>query len=184
VQASGAIRGAFRYEYQGDGAGLQCRVGAVLAGEVEITWGEWLRKSDVTTLNSPLWKVNPKQQLGYLQVKNWSRLYCPGAILGVYTPDELADPIPLSPAAPKHMGTLIGEPPAAPVLTDALREQAEEAALTGTAGYAVFFKGLSKDARKALASVHEALKRCAAESDKPADAEPADEFVAALDAAE
>jgi hypothetical protein len=94
VQAGGAIRGAFRYEFQGDGQSVSCRVGAVLAGEQDVTWGEWLRAADVTTKNSPLWKVNPKQQLGYLQAKNWSRLYCPGAILGVYTPDEPERPTP------------------------------------------------------------------------------------------
>jgi len=89
VQQSNAIRGAFSYEFQGSGDALECRVGAVLRGESEVTWGEWLRSGSVTTKNSPLWKVNPKQQLGYLQVKNWARLYAPGAILGVYTPDEL-----------------------------------------------------------------------------------------------
>lgn len=101
IQASGAIRGSFQYEYKGDGANLECRVGAVLAGETEVTWGEWLRSGDITTKNSPLWKVNPKQQLGYLQVKNWARLYCPGAILGVYTEDELSD---AQPTVSKDMG--------------------------------------------------------------------------------
>lgn len=100
VQTSGAIVGAFKYEYTGAGQDLKCRVGAVLRGETEITWGEWLRNGDVTVRNSPLWKVNPAQQLGYLQVKNWSRLYCPGSILGVYTADELED----IPAPPKNMG--------------------------------------------------------------------------------
>lgn len=102
VQQSNAIRGAFHYEYQGTGDALECRVGAVLRGDTEVTWGEWLRSGSVTTKNSPLWKVNPKQQLGYLQVKNWARLYCPGAILGVYTPDELEQAAP--PPAHKHMG--------------------------------------------------------------------------------
>lgn len=88
IQQSGAIKGRFHYEYMGEIDNLQCRVGAIINGEDEITWGEWLRNGDVTTRNSPLWKTNPKQQLGYLQVKNWARLYCPGAILGVYTIDE------------------------------------------------------------------------------------------------
>jgi hypothetical protein len=91
IQESNAIVGRFRYEYQGDGNSLQCRVGAVLRGESEITWNEWLKSSEVTTKNSPLWKTNPKQQLGYLQLKNWSRSYCPGAILGVYTKEELEE---------------------------------------------------------------------------------------------
>lgn len=91
LQASGSIVGRFHYEYQGEGAALQCRVGAIPAGESEVVWNEWLKSSDITTKNSPLWKTNPKQQIGYLQVKNWGRMYAPGAILGVYTPDELED---------------------------------------------------------------------------------------------
>jgi hypothetical protein len=91
VQSQGFIDGTFHYEYQGEGATLQCRVGAVIRGESQITWGEWLKKSDVTVQNSPLWKTNPKQQLGYLQVKNWTRLYFPAAILGVYSVEELQD---------------------------------------------------------------------------------------------
>lgn len=91
VTNSRAIVGFFNYEYRGDGASLACRVGAVLRGTTEITWGEFLCVSDVTTKNSPLWKTNPRQQLGYLQVKNWARLYTPGAMLGVYSVDELQD---------------------------------------------------------------------------------------------
>lgn len=91
VTNSRAIVGFFNYEFRGDGASLACRVGAVLRGTTEITWGEFLCVSDVTTKNSPLWKTNPRQQLGYLQVKNWARLYTPGAMLGVYSVDELQD---------------------------------------------------------------------------------------------
>jgi hypothetical protein len=91
VQSSGAIQGRFHYEYSGEGLDLACRVGAIIKGEADIAWGEWLKASQVTTKNSPLWKTNPKQQMGYLQVKNWARLYCPGAILGVYSEDELTE---------------------------------------------------------------------------------------------
>lgn len=89
VQNSGAITGRFHYEYRGEGNSLSCRVGAIPRGEKEVVWNEWLCIATVTTKNSPLWKTNPPQQLGYLQVKNWARAYTPGAILGVYTPDEL-----------------------------------------------------------------------------------------------
>lgn len=41
--------------------------------------------------NSTLWADDPRQQLAYLAVKRWSRLYCPDVILGVYTPDELEE---------------------------------------------------------------------------------------------
>jgi hypothetical protein len=101
ITSSTAVQGRFKYEYGGDwekfkpGAanasnerGLSVRVGAVLKGETEITWGESLYMEYVTTRNSPLWKTAPKQQLAYLAVKYWARLYCPDVILGVYTPDE------------------------------------------------------------------------------------------------
>lgn len=94
VQNSGAIKGRFHYEYRGEGSSLECRVGAVVRGEQDITWNEWLCISSITTKNSPLWKTNPKQQFGYLQVKNWARAHTPGAILGVYTPDELQETTP------------------------------------------------------------------------------------------
>lgn len=108
VMQSGAIQGSFHYEYEGD----RCRVGAVLRGESTITWGEWLSAATVTTKNSPLWKTNPKQQMGYLQVKNWARAYCPGALLGIYSSDELETPdtSPFAPGA-ESQGTLPKAPP-------------------------------------------------------------------------
>ena len=36
-----------------------------------------------------MWKTAPKQQIAYLAVKYWARLYCPEVILGVYSPDEV-----------------------------------------------------------------------------------------------
>lgn len=38
---------------------------------------------------STQWATDPYQQLCYLAVRKWGRLHSPGAILGVYTPDEL-----------------------------------------------------------------------------------------------
>jgi len=89
LMKSGAIRSSFHYEYQEQGGAVLCRVGAVLRGEKEITWGEWHSSANVKVKNSPLWTTNPRQQMGYLQVKNWGRSYAPGAILGVYSVDEL-----------------------------------------------------------------------------------------------
>lgn len=104
VSTSGAITGRFHYEYGGDWAGLSgninekakerglyVRVGAIIAGDEDITWSEPLYLFDITTRNSPLWKTNPKQQLSYLAVKNWTRLYTPDALMGVYSTDELQD---------------------------------------------------------------------------------------------
>jgi len=115
ITSSSAIIGRFHYEYGGDwhvsgeGTGTSSknqpgvnvnhgttispncwiRVGAILAGESEIQWGEPLFPAAVTTKNSPLWVTNPKQQGAYLATKYWARLYCPQVIMGVYSTDEL-----------------------------------------------------------------------------------------------
>lgn len=101
ISSSSAIQGRFHYEYGGDWEkiagqkdgrnelGLFIRVGAVLRGEADITWGEPIYLADITTRNSPLWKTATKQQIAYLAVKYWARLYCPEVILGVYSPDEV-----------------------------------------------------------------------------------------------
>lgn len=91
LQATGAVISRPHYEYRGDAARLECRVGYVIKGETAITWNEFYCVADVKVKNSPLWATNPKQQLSYLQVKNWARQYCPGAILGIRTPDELEE---------------------------------------------------------------------------------------------
>ena len=122
ITSSRAIEGTFRYEFRGTGQDLECRVGATPRGEAGIVWGEWLRIGDVKTRNSPLWQVNPKQQLGYLQVKNWARLYCPGAILGVYTDDELAPSDPsaehAAPRGPKRRSAAASESAPPPMVDE------------------------------------------------------------------
>ncbi len=72
-----------------DENGAFVQVGAVLRGEREITWGEPVYLSSVVIRNSPLWVTNPKQQIAYLALKYWARLYTPDVILGVYTKEEL-----------------------------------------------------------------------------------------------
>jgi hypothetical protein len=126
VQASGAIMGRFHYEYKGEGQSVECRVGAVIRGESEITWNEWLSAASVTVKNSPLWKTNPKQQLGYLQVKNWARAHTPGAILGVYTPEELET----QPRAERDITPQAGQAPSRPATrTEALKGKLASKAL-------------------------------------------------------
>ena len=72
-----------------DEIGLWIKVGAVISGEDEVTWSEEIYMAPITTRNSSLWVSDPKQQMAYLGVKKWARMYTPGVILGVYTPDEL-----------------------------------------------------------------------------------------------
>jgi RecT family len=95
LQNSGEVASRPYYEWKGEGAAMECRAGFIATGEKEVTWTEWLKAGDQTTKNSPLWKTNPKQQMGYVQVRNWARLYAPGALLGIYTPEETATMQPI-----------------------------------------------------------------------------------------
>ena len=53
--------------------------------------------SQARTRNSTLWADDPKQQLAYLAVKRWARLYTPDVIMGVYSVDELQEEIDITP---------------------------------------------------------------------------------------
>lgn len=73
-----------------DEAGCGVKVWATMKGEENPRVLELLL-SQAQVRNSTLWASDPKQQLAYLAVKRWSRLHCPDVIMGVYTPDELAE---------------------------------------------------------------------------------------------
>ena len=189
VELSGAIVGGFEYEFKGSGPNVECRVGAIRRGRSEITWGEWLNASTVTTKNSPLWKTNIKQQMGYLQVKNWARLYAPGAILGVYTPDELE-------AAPPRERDITPGAPAIPAPSDPDQDlliYVTTEAGNGVEAYRAAWAGLTKDQRHSLRGYHEQNKQIAEDADKertlPAGSADSDgviddEFVRSMQAAE
>nr|WP_308226860.1 recombinase RecT [Burkholderia contaminans] len=100
-----------------DEEGLGVRVWATFKGESEPRELRLLL-AQAGVRNSPLWGQDPKQQLAYLAVKRWSRLYCPDVILGVYTPDELEE------RAPRDMGRAeeVGHPPSNS-RTDAVRSK-------------------------------------------------------------
>lgn len=81
-----------------DENGLGVRVWATIKGEDEpreLT----LLMTQARTRNSTLWADDPRQQLAYLAIKRWARLYTPDVIMGVYTKDELEDSKPM-----KQMG--------------------------------------------------------------------------------
>ncbi|WP_295991712.1 RecT family recombinase [Rugamonas sp.] len=99
------------YQMQ-DEEGLGVRISATLRGESQPRELELLLVQ-ASVRNSPLWATDPKQQLAYLAVKRWSRLYAPDVILGVYTPDELEevnremrDITPAPAASPRDVGEL------------------------------------------------------------------------------
>ena len=95
-----------------DEAGCGVTVSATLKGETEPRELSLLL-CQATVRNSTLWASDPKQQLAYLAVKRWARLYKPGAILGVYSVDELEqeEPVNVTPeeARPKKETTATGK---------------------------------------------------------------------------
>lgn len=78
------------WDFNTDEEGLKVIVSAYLVGEAEPRVLELMLKQ-ARTRNSPLWTEDPKQQLAYLAGRRWGRLHAPDVIMGVYTPDELAE---------------------------------------------------------------------------------------------
>lgn len=101
-----------------DEEGIGIHVWATLKGEMEprkLT----ILLAQARTRNSTLWADDPRQQLAYLAVKRWARLYCPEVILGVYTIDELEQRTereinPQQPAARVSVSQLADGPAATP----------------------------------------------------------------------
>lgn len=70
--------------------------------------------------NSPNWMADPRQQLAYLAIKRWSRLYCPDVILGVYTPDEIE---PETPAPERDVTEQVASEPKKHAGSSALKDR-------------------------------------------------------------
>lgn len=87
VHTRAPIKTRPNYVYSGEGADRRCTVSAVFEDGVERSY-ESPRIGDITVKNSPLWKSDPDQQLGYFSIRSFARRYCPEVILGVYTPEE------------------------------------------------------------------------------------------------
>lgn len=82
------IVGRIAYNFTGDGGKRRCKTSATLqdgGGVVEYESPEF---DKITTKNSPLWKADPDQQLGYFSVRAMCRRHFPDVILGIYTPEE------------------------------------------------------------------------------------------------
>lgn len=157
-----------------DEVGLGVRISATLRGEAAPRVLD-LMLVQASVRNSPLWATDPKQQLAYLAVKRWARLYAPDVILGVYSPDELAEinpePRDITPGSGAGRTPAVGQAEA----SADLMAKAKDAAAKGTAAYHKFWVDSGPSVRKALAQHHENLKGAAvlADKDRTVDASPA-----------
>jgi len=159
VSSSGAIDGRFSYEKFGpwenvigkfdvkanakgkkymspawgfdDEKGCGVTIKAVLAETKKERTLELLL-SQAQTRNSTLWASDPYQQLCYLAVKKWARLYTPDVLLGVYSEDELQDVKPerdITPPKNSALDSLLAEGQAEPqpvVEPEVVTEQQEQ----------------------------------------------------------
>lgn len=104
VNSSGALNGRLKVNFIGPWdefkkrnfpKEMESQVGisvyATLKGDSEATVLPAFYLSSITIRNSPLWKNAPDQQMTYLAQKRWTRMFCPEALLGVYTTDELQE---------------------------------------------------------------------------------------------
>lgn len=101
INAKVPIVGRLKFDYFGDWSKVKSKddksddvgvvVSAIIQGDTEPTTLSISMAQVGSVRNSPLWTADPRQQLAYLGAKRWARLHCPDVILGVYTPDELAD---------------------------------------------------------------------------------------------
>lgn len=200
ITNSGAIKGEFNFEWFGpwekvigkfeikkndkgeyrvpgwklaDEEGIGIRVWATRRNEEEPKVLEVLL-AQARVRNSTLWADDPKQQLAYLAQKKWARLYTPGVILGVYTPDEL-EPIPekeINPRPGRQTGTQAAEAAkaeqsatsngAGEERTNLIAELEEIAEKYGIDAYAEHWSRLTKEQRKLVGTdEHERLKKVA-----------------------
>ncbi|WP_313112614.1 RecT family recombinase [Pseudescherichia sp.] len=117
VSSSNLLATRLNYQWDGDWSkvngktdkspNLTVTVWATIKGEEEprtLT----ISMAQAGVRNSPLWEQDPRQQLAYLCTKRWARLHAPDVLLGVYTPDELAEvtPRPERDVTPVNTGSL------------------------------------------------------------------------------
>ncbi len=87
VNTRSGIKGRLKYQFTGEGDKLTCRVVGILNDEE----CEYISPpvGSIQPKNSPLWKTDVQQQLGYFSARSWARRHCPEVLLGVYDRDEV-----------------------------------------------------------------------------------------------
>lgn len=89
IYASPVLDGRLDYKFEGSGDNLVCTVRGRIKGESKDRVYTSPPKGTIKTQNSPLWKADPQQQLGYYSARAWARRHVPDVIMGVYTREEV-----------------------------------------------------------------------------------------------
>lgn len=103
VNMSAPIKGKLKYEYSGEGDSRQCKVVGIDRETGEDLIYATPPKGAIKIQNSPLWKSDPDQQLGYYAARSWARRHFPEMLLGVYSADEIdVDRQPMRDVTPRE----------------------------------------------------------------------------------
>lgn len=80
-----------KYQWGGEGDGMRIEVSGILPdGDTETLIGsvaEW----KTTGVGTPWIPKQYRKMLAYRGAREWARLYAPGVMLGIYTPDEMTE---------------------------------------------------------------------------------------------
>lgn len=101
AERSGLLSGPLRARFEGDGDERTCIVWGYLKGESQpheytspplktLHPGHTVKNGQKYVKGSPLWDRKPDVQLFYDTARDWIRMYCPLAVLGIYSPEEIA----------------------------------------------------------------------------------------------
>ena len=81
------VKGRPEYAYKGEGQQRRCTV-TVITNDGQTLQYESPRVGDITPKNSPLWKTDTDQQLGYYSIRALARKHFPDVLMGAYDVDE------------------------------------------------------------------------------------------------
>lgn len=85
------IQGRPKISFHGEGANRYCHVSIKLRGTKERLDYTSPKIAQIKVKNSPLWFVDPDQQLSYYSIRAWARRWTPDILMGVYTPDDFQE---------------------------------------------------------------------------------------------
>ena len=86
------------YKFSGEGGELMCSITLHHNETDEEIFYASPKKKDITVQNSPLWKSDPQQQLGYYTIRALARRHFPEILMGVYDREEVMSMRDITPA--------------------------------------------------------------------------------------
>ncbi len=89
INSNAPLVGVLEYEFDGAGDTRRCIVTGMLRNADGPSIYQSPEIGTIQIQNSPLWKSDPDQQLGYYASRAWARRYCPQTLLGVLSVDEV-----------------------------------------------------------------------------------------------